>query len=84
MTAEENDSLARQNIDPDWWDTWEEQRTQYSYDFPPDHRAELFNEYVETDEAQVERWAQLAEGHDATSWEQQAAEYYGEAEEVPF
>ena len=84
MTASENDSLAEHNVEPQYLDAWREVRTQFSYDFAPDHRTELFAEWLQ--EGGAREWqayeAELAEDVD---WDRQEREHHEQQQEaVPF
>jgi hypothetical protein len=80
MTAEENDSLAEHSIAREHLELWRETRHRFAYDLPPDHRAELFGEWLE--EHPTESVRLLAERAESIDWDERAADYYGQ--EVPF
>ncbi len=56
FTAAESDSLALQNIPADLQDLFMERPSKFDRKLEPDHRAELFMEWVEEHPAEVQAW----------------------------
>jgi len=80
MSRAENDSLAEHNIDPGLVGVWRQVKKQFPYHLAPDHRAELFGEWVEENQ---ERVAEMkAEQFEGIDWGKLEREAYEEA--VPF
>lgn len=73
----ESDSLAAHNVAPHLLEVWRKTRHMFSYQLQPDHRAELFSEWVQSHPDQVA--AMRTEAAEETDWAAMEAEYYKEA-----
>lgn len=80
-SAAESDSLAEHSVPPELVGLWQEHKAKFSRELEPDHRAELFQEWVEEHPRELVRWqSEQAESIDYGA----AYAAYQQEEAVPF